>query len=382
MATGEENHDGMTVPAEEWNMARAAPLTVGEPAPWFTCRMQGKDRFEFDNAAGRHVVLCFFGSATDPAAVQVLRSLAAHRDRFDDTKLAFIGVSVDPGDEQHARVKNAVPGIHFLWDFDRAVSRAYGAVRQDGTCRPLSFVLDPLLRVIGVLPIAEPAATHLQSLLQFLAQLPAPREAHPAAVQAPVLVLPSVFEPTLCRALIDDYSTHGGVDSGFMCDVDGRTVEIIDHAGKQRRDRTIEDQVLQHACLVRIRDRLVPEIHKVFQFQATRMERYLVACYDAEEGGHFRPHRDNNTRGTAHRRFAVSLFLNSGEYEGGFLRFPEFGSALYSAPPGGAAVFSCSLLHEATRVTRGRRFMFLPFLYDDAAQRVREANAAFVDSHR
>jgi predicted 2-oxoglutarate/Fe(II)-dependent dioxygenase YbiX len=37
-------------------------------------------------------------------------------------------------------------------------------------------------------------------------------------------------------------------------------------------------------------------------------------------------------------------------------------------------VFSCSLLHEATPVTRGRRFAFLPFLYDEQAAKVREAN--------
>jgi predicted 2-oxoglutarate/Fe(II)-dependent dioxygenase YbiX len=39
-------------------------------------------------------------------------------------------------------------------------------------------------------------------------------------------------------------------------------------------------------------------------------------------------------------------------------------------------VFCCSLLHEATSVTRGRRFAFLPFLYDEAGARIREANAA------
>jgi hypothetical protein len=37
-------------------------------------------------------------------------------------------------------------------------------------------------------------------------------------------------------------------------------------------------------------------------------------------------------------------------------------------------VSSCSFLHEVSRVTGGRRFAFLPFLYDDAAARVREAN--------
>ncbi len=97
-------------------------------------------------------------------------------------------------------------------------------------------------------------------------------------------------------------------------------------------------------------------------------------------GGHFRAHRNTTTKGMAHRRFAVSLFLNSGEYEGGFLRFPEFGSGLYTAPPGGAVVFSCSLLHEATPVTQGQRYMFLPFLYDEAARRIRQGNLHFLDT--
>ena len=104
-----------------------------------------------------------------------------------------------------------------------------------------------------------------------------------------------------------------------------------------------------------------------------------MACYDAADHGHFRPHRDNTTSGTAHRRFAVSLFLNSGEYEGGFLRFPEYGPALSSAPLGGAVVFSCSVLREATPVTRGLRYMFLPLLYDEPARE--ERAGAFIRSH-
>jgi hypothetical protein len=70
---------------------------------------------------------------------------------------------------------------------------------------------------------------------------------------------------------------------------------------------------------------------------------------DAHEGGHFRPHRHNTTKGTAHRRFAASLFLNSGEYEGGMLRFPEFATALYSAPAGVQRVL---LLAASTRRRR------------------------------
>jgi predicted 2-oxoglutarate/Fe(II)-dependent dioxygenase YbiX len=123
---------------------------------------------------------------------------------------------------------------------------------------------------------------------------------------------------------------------------------------------------------------LVPEIRNAFQFAATRIERYIVAYYDAADGGHFKPHRDNTTLGTAHRKFAVTLNLNL-EFDGGELRFPEFGPRTYRAPAGAAIVFSCSLLHEATPVTSGRRYCTLPFLYDESGEQVRRENLKFVD---
>lgn len=354
-------------------------IGAGEPVPWFTCRTQTRERFVFDTVAGRYIVLCFFGSAAEPVSAEVLAQLAAQRARFDDDNLAFFGVSVDPDDERLQRVATALPGIRYFWDFDRAVSGLYGTLQADGAYRRVSYVLDPLLRVLAVLPFAATAEAHVRALLEVLDRLPAVGPAYPAPVQAPVLVLPRVFEPKLCQALIDYYRGRGGEPSGFMQDQDGKTVLVLGEDHKSRRDCALEDQELRQACRRRINERLVPEIHKVFQFRVTRMERYLVGCYDAGERGHFRAHRDNTTKGTAHRRFAVSLFLNSGEYEGGFLRFPEFGPALYSAPPGGAVVFSCGLLHEATQVTRGQRYMFLPFLYDEEARRIREENQAFLE---
>jgi predicted 2-oxoglutarate/Fe(II)-dependent dioxygenase YbiX len=125
---------------------------------------------------------------------------------------------------------------------------------------------------------------------------------------------------------------------------------------------------------VRLKRRLIPEIAKAFQFATTHIERYIVAHYDAVDGGYFRAHRDNTTAGTAHRRFAVSINLNAEDYAGGDLRFPEFGTRTYRPPTGGAVVFSCSLLHEATPVTRGRRYALLPFLYDQAGAEIRRQN--------
>jgi predicted 2-oxoglutarate/Fe(II)-dependent dioxygenase YbiX len=73
----------------------------------------------------------------------------------------------------------------------------------------------------------------------------------------------------------------------------------------------------------------------------------------------------------------VSINLND-EFEGGELSFPEYGPRSFKPPPGAAVVFSCSLLHAVSRVTQGRRYAFLPFLYDAAAAQLREANREFL----
>ena len=127
-----------------------------------------------------------------------------------------------------------------------------------------------------------------------------------------------------------------------------------------------------------LRQRLFPQIEKAFMFRPTQIERYIVAQYSADPGGHFRPHRDNRTKGTMHRKFAVSVNLNAEEYGGGDLRFAEYGSKVYRAPTGGAVVFSCSLLHECTSMTKGTRYCFLPFIYDDDSARLRDENMKFL----
>jgi predicted 2-oxoglutarate/Fe(II)-dependent dioxygenase YbiX len=255
-------------------------------------------------------------------------------------------------------------------DYDAAISRAYRATHADkADYVPHWLLLDPTLRVVARAPITE--GERIIALLRAMI-------AQPEQGQAPVLTVPRVFEPEICRRLIGLYEQNGGTDSGFMRQEDGKTVGRIDHGFKRRSDYTITDPDLRAALLDRLRRRLVPQIQRAFQFDATRIERWIVACYDGASGGFFRPHRDNTTAGTAHRAFACTINLNAEDYEGGELRFPEYGPRTYRAPTGGAVIFSCSLLHEATAVTRGKRYAFLPFLYDEARARVRERNQASI----
>jgi predicted 2-oxoglutarate/Fe(II)-dependent dioxygenase YbiX len=197
-----------------------------------------------------------------------------------------------------------------------------------------------------------------------------------------VLLVPRVLEPELCKTLIDVYENGQPSASGFMRTENGKTVGKLDPNFKRRNDVTIEDSALRNVLVQRIHARLVPEIRKSFQFSVNRIERYIVACYSAEDAGFFRAHRDNTTAATAHRRFAATINLNAEDHDGGELRFPEFGPRRYKAPTGGAIVFSCSLLHEALPVTRGLRYATLPFLYDDEAAAIRAANLHLLDGEQ
>jgi len=355
--------------------------TIGQPAPWFECRSPVNPRFHFDTVAGRYIVLCFFGSAADATARRTLDAFYARRGMFDGSECCFFGVSVDPQDETAGHVRERLPGMHLFWDFDKHVSALFGVTSESNemSYAPQTFVLDERLRVVAVIPFCQVVEHHIECVFNVLVKLPPLKPVSVADAPAPILVVPRIFEPELCHALIQYYDERGGEESGFMREVDGKTVAVHDYGHKRRRDQEILDERLRTNCMHRIHDRLVPEIQKAFQFRATRIERYIVACYDSSSGGHFRAHRDNTTKGTAHRRFAVSLNLNTDAYEGGQLWFPEFGRQRYVAPAGGAIVFSCSLLHEATPVTSGSRYVFLPFLYDEDAARIRQQNLQYLE---
>jgi len=320
-------------------------LAPGDPAPWFTAASTSRPDYAFDTAAGRYLLLCFYGSTADPLSRAALHAVASDRGLFDDARLSFFAVSNDPADQAQNRIKASLPGIRIFWDFDGAVSRAYGALAGNGQAqgglpqRRLWIVLGPDLRVLRVLPFAADG-TEQAELFAFLEALPPLGQVAGIVVQAPVLFLPNVFEPELCATLISQYERAGGVESGYMIEADGKTVRAYDAKRKRRKDHEIADPALRATIMGRFTRRIVPEITKAFQFRTTRIERYIVGCYSAEDGGHFRPHRDNTTKGTAHRRFAVSINLNA-DFEGGELSFPEYGPRGFKPPPGGAVVFSC-----------------------------------------
>lgn len=348
----------------------------GDPAPWFVAASNVNPQFNMSALGGFYVAMCLIGDASTDEARAALQTALGAQERLSAARTAFLAVSTRP--EQKEALQAEFGSLLLFWDHDLAISRLYGAATPEATpadpgpYAPCWIVLDPHMRTLVRRPLAQ-----TELIFEFLSNLPpASRHGHFEGL-APVLVLPRIFEPDFCQALIALYEQGGSMASGFMRQVDGKTVGAFDDSFKRRRDHTIVDPEFQAGIRMRIGKRLLPEINKAFNFNATRIERYIVSCYDGEGGGFFRPHRDNTTPGTRHRKFAVTINLNDG-YGGGDLRFAEYSDRLYRAPAGGAVVFSCSLLHEATPVTEGRRYACLPFLYDDASAEIRRAYAGTI----
>lgn len=349
------------------------PPDFGEPARAFAAATTTVERYHLDAVAGRWLVLMFFGSLGNDASVTALAEALARRDLFNDRDAAFFGVSIDSADRTERGIACSPPGVRFFWDFDASVSNLYGLVGH-GHLRPAIFLIDPAFRIVMAEDIAATGAV-LDRLEAELAAMPPPDE----QPFAPVLILPRVLETGLCAELIACFEAGTPSASGFSIDAGGRTVQRLNPDLKRRSDVMITDEGLIAALRTRLETRLFPMVRRAFGWQARHIERYLICRYDAADQGFFFPHRDDVTLGTAHRKFAVTLNLNAGDYDGGELRFPEFGRRTYRPPTGGACVFACNLLHEATPVTRGTRYAVVPFLYDDDGARLRAANLARVD---
>ena len=307
--------------------------------------------FHFADQAhsGQPVVLCI----REAPAADLVDDLACHAGAISAVEACLYGVI--QGGPPSRRPQLTETGSPILLDPERRLAAAFG-FSDAGV-----IVLDADLRVATSYPGTDlEAATEICRLI-FERTAPDVLRA-----QAPVHLVRAVLEPDLCRRLIDYWRAGEKKADVVAVSSPDKSQALPDL--KKRADVRVSDPELKSILQERLARRLAPEVFKVFQYKMSLFESLRVGCYDSGTGGYFRRHRDNMTPQTANRRFAVSINLNTGEYEGGQVRFPEYSRALYDPEVGSALVFSCSLLHEALPVTTGRRFGAFTFAFEPPAQ--------------
>lgn len=362
-------------------MSRFEP---GDFLPAFFANSSMNPRFAFHSLSGYRLVLAFVGSVRSGPGRSLTETLLAQADLLAQRRFMVFVATMDQPDLQDPLLRQLVDRFTVFWDQDRTIARLYGidatpadAAPGTSVLRLGAFLIERNLRLHALIP-AMPVDDFATRLWDAVGTLPEHEAQRFISEQAPVLIVPDVLSRDTCRRFIDYYQESNATPSGFMRDIDGRTQGFLDPTMKRRKDVHIADQGLQSTLRSALVRRVLPEIRKAYAYEATRIERYIVACYEDTDTGFFRAHRDNEQRATSHRAFAMSLNLNSEEYDGGELRFPEYARHVYKPSTGSAVVFSCSLLHEALPVTRGRRYVILPFLYNDAAAERRSENRRFL----
>jgi peroxiredoxin/predicted 2-oxoglutarate/Fe(II)-dependent dioxygenase YbiX len=293
--------------------------------------------------------------------------------------VAVFGITNTAPEENAAFLEQDPLPFPLLSDLERQVAKGLGIVHNveahfsaDGAGAFSIVVNDVNRRVLKVIhDVANPDPALF--VMEFLTNLPQ-RQARSLSHFAPLLYVPKVFEREFCQALINAFEQGETQESGFIKSKGalGESERVIDRSHKARRDHRVTDQMLLGGIRRRLDRRVVPEIQKAFTRRVTGVEEFKVVRYDAEEGGHFGAHRDNVVKRNAHRLFALTLNLNTEEYEGGRLLFPEYGPDLYAPATGDAVIFSCSLLHEATPVSKGQRYVLLAFFFDEESSQFNE----------
>ena len=355
------------------NKTAGPRIILGDPVPWFSLPVVTGGSFDLQATAGRWVVLSFVGSLADPRATAEVAELGRLSAAFSEDHLiigcVFTGQASDTDSLIDSLGAISSGTLSFLADRDGAVGRSFGAAEM-----PRTIILDPMLRAVADIAWDIPQG-HADMVRNVLQGLPRVDDSAGVPMFAPALMVPRVFSFGICDFLTQFYETQGAVDSGFQFDIDGKTVTLSDWRLKRRSDVAVGVPEVRELIRDHIVRRLVGPIERYFQFKVTRMDRYVVACYDSAVAAHFHRHRDNINAGAQHRRFALSINLNK-DFEGGDLVFPEFGTRAYRPSEGGALVFSCGALHQVTPVTKGKRYAFLAFMYGEEDAIKREANNA------
>jgi len=330
-------------------------LAVGDIAPDCTMPDTGGNRVHLrsDSIAGHPVVLAFCPRRS-AASNEILQKLAWRFEVFKANGAFVFAVSPSP-------ISDPTLPFPVLLDPEERVFAGFTVPRD----RASIVVLRRNYHVAGI--VVGEADGEVAAALSLVEGMAWERQTVLMPVHPPVLLLPEALTGDDCERLITAFDTTGQTFierpppiGDFLNGVDFK-MRVPEHGRKDRIDHFFFDRGVL-AFLNNRFNRIVPEIAKAFQYQITQSETLRVARYEGHRGGSLHGHRDNSPP-TPYRKFAMSINLNAKDFEGGELRFPEFGDQRYRPESGTAIVFSSSLLHEAMHVTFGRRYVLLAFLF-------------------
>lgn len=202
---------------------------------------------------------------------------------------------------------------------------------------PQVYITSPNRRIISIIHIDK-----MDEINDFKIEDYLPKEVH-----IPYLLVENALDDNLLKKVINFYNHKK---------IEGKLISH-QHCTKDRL-HVHPDAELEKEIDHKISRSVLPELKKVFYFDAEYRESYKICSYDAETSGRFHPHRDTPSP-YQHRKYALSLFLND-DYEGGEFVLPEYG--LKVKPKANTAfIFPGISTHQVLPVTKGSRMTIISF---------------------
>ncbi|MFW0777203.1 MAG: GlcNAc-transferase family protein [Rickettsiales bacterium] len=340
----------------------ATPLEACDFLPMFFMDDTTDRTHSIETHGGKFGILAFLPVDNVEYVSNFLRALHEQLAKAErpDIWLTFI---VDGDVEKLKAIKERLKLPQVLTaDPDRVIAKSFGVYRDtDISVSPTAFAVNNNLKIIsrhsGMAASQLATAVFDDCSVHRAAYLDEQKEVQTFSKMPPALMVPNVFSKEFCARCIEAFETGHTFDG---------TVGGGKEAGYKPGSKLRTDHVVHGELLREIDDKLsrslFPEIKKVFGFEVTHREYYKIGLYDGERGGFFKHHRDNFDEKMGYRRIAMTLNLND-DYEGGGLRFPEYDENIYRPKAGSAIAFSSSTMHEARKVTKGKRYVVVGFFH-------------------
>lgn len=326
-------------------------VSAGDPAPSFILPDRAGTQWSpLDNdVAGKPLLLLFHASGGGSDFARDVAAFSAVKEELDRLGCTVFAVA-------RGGAEDTAP-VPLLTDASGEVFDAYDIRPTAG--RTVAVVVTPNTKIAY---ISDGTAPDPARIVDEIRRMQSARAGGTLASHPPVLVVPMALSPADSAFLIRLWhrldEQHGR--SGHS-EVDPACVTFLREYGRVQQYH-IEDRALLESLDAKLARRIMPEIAKAFESQATQREGLVISRYDSSEGGMLRPHRDCASQETAHRRFSLTVALND-DYVGGELKFREYGDQLYRLPVGSAVIFTCALMHEVLPVTSGSRFALVTHLW-------------------
>jgi predicted 2-oxoglutarate/Fe(II)-dependent dioxygenase YbiX len=342
-------------------------IQSGDRAPFIYGMTRANTLYSSDAQAGRPAVVILAGRLPPSAMISLVGAFQQHAADFARHEADVLLLIDAQGPCVQDHVANQPQGLLSVY----CLPETFDAWGFDSSA-PFIVVTDRNMRVAALIE-GQGEKAKVEAALGCVAAEPT-EATRDIQLPAPVLLVPNILSARFCRALIDRFESSAHIAGGMASmDAHGNTIHKIDESKKRREDYVLPpDDPLGRHVLEALSRICLPEMKKAFQCDISHVDRMIIARYD-DTGGYFRRHRDNAAPSVAFRQFALSLNLNSEEYEGGYLLFPEYNAHRYKPERGAGIFFSASLLHEATPILKGRRYVLLTFLHNAEGEAHRQA---------